>query len=568
MADIFISYRRDDSPASVRLLHDKLSRAFPDSVVFLDLKRIDAGDKWADTLQHHLDSSDIMLVVIGPGWIDATDSAGARRLHQADDVVRREVAQFLDTDRRVIPVLVDGATLPDAAALPEELARLPGHQAVSLSHLKFDADMQNLIAYLGGWHGIAGFLAWTEARTGLGKKSVVVVLALSIVLLSLMWVNAFDLYGLDTRTTSLIQSIGDALNEVALSDALLIVAIRPEASEQLGLDPKRRKQYAELINIASQQGARSVAFDLTLTKPGPFDEALKRAIHEARARGTQVVFGFDALRDGAEWTLPWLIETGAAVGLTCVGQRLDKASYATLALVAKGRTYGSFPLYAALRPTAIEHLARDSLELTYRDSQGSERWQGFSLMEAIDRNDADCPARSEGSRVARSMIRLSHRERLREPSRRLTLESALAGSPSGTPQFDGKVILVGATHSLDLLQTRMDATASRFGFEFQADAINALLTGNTVRPLGFLPQWLASVILIGLTLLWRLVRFGRQRRWEFLVLPAMSLLVFAASVALYAAFGLLADGLYYLVAPLITWWVFTAMERRSHNAAA
>ena len=71
-------------------------------------------------------------------------------------------------------------------------------------------------------------------------------------------------------------------------------------------------------------------------------------------------------------------------------------------------------------------------------------------------------------------MRISHRERLREPSRRFAMPAVLAGSAD--PQaFSGKRVLVGAEHPLDSLATRMDLNEQRYGFEFHADVINALL---------------------------------------------------------------------------------------------
>ena len=64
-----------------------------------------------------------VLVVIGPGWLD-TSVDGQRRLDRADDFVRREVEQALASGKPVVPVLVGGATMPAANALPVALRAL------------------------------------------------------------------------------------------------------------------------------------------------------------------------------------------------------------------------------------------------------------------------------------------------------------------------------------------------------------------------------------------------------------------------------------------------------------
>jgi len=57
---------------------------------------------------------------------------GRSRLHDPHDVVRRELEAALRTGRRLVPVLVDRATLPDPAQLPSELRPLLERNAIEL----------------------------------------------------------------------------------------------------------------------------------------------------------------------------------------------------------------------------------------------------------------------------------------------------------------------------------------------------------------------------------------------------------------------------------------------------
>ena len=50
-----------------------------------------------------------MLVLIGPGWIDARDEQGHRRLDNPDDWVRLEIAHELKRKITVIPVQINRA---------------------------------------------------------------------------------------------------------------------------------------------------------------------------------------------------------------------------------------------------------------------------------------------------------------------------------------------------------------------------------------------------------------------------------------------------------------------------
>jgi len=60
--------------------------------------------------------------------------------------VRLEIATALKRKIRVIPVLVDGATMP--SELPDNLQLLVRLNALEVSHNRFDADSDRLIAAL------------------------------------------------------------------------------------------------------------------------------------------------------------------------------------------------------------------------------------------------------------------------------------------------------------------------------------------------------------------------------------------------------------------------------------
>ena len=83
-------------------------------------------------------------MLIGPGWVGATDG-GARRIDDTADFVRIEIATALAQDKRVIPVLHDGATMPAADTLPPEIAALAMRNALELSDAHFGADVAVLI---------------------------------------------------------------------------------------------------------------------------------------------------------------------------------------------------------------------------------------------------------------------------------------------------------------------------------------------------------------------------------------------------------------------------------------
>ena len=141
---IFLSYRRDDSAAHAGRLRDALADRFGAENVFQDVVAISAGEDFTVAVDRALDDSDVMLVVIGPRWIDSVDAEGAPRLHHEEDYVRFEVARALERNRRVIPVLVGNATLPAPRDLPQELRTLVNRQAVSLHDTTWHQDVAGL----------------------------------------------------------------------------------------------------------------------------------------------------------------------------------------------------------------------------------------------------------------------------------------------------------------------------------------------------------------------------------------------------------------------------------------
>lgn len=140
---IFISYRRSDAPASARLIEERLSERFGADQVFRDIEDIAPGDDFRRRINATLEACHAVVAVIGPGWLTATKD-GKRRLDDPEDIVRQEIEVALERGLLVVPTLVDGAALPPPEALPGTLAALLDRNALELTDLHFDADMQRL----------------------------------------------------------------------------------------------------------------------------------------------------------------------------------------------------------------------------------------------------------------------------------------------------------------------------------------------------------------------------------------------------------------------------------------
>jgi hypothetical protein len=141
---VFICYRRDDSAGHSGRLYDQLTEDLGPEQVFLDLAgSIDAGADFVSTIEDRIASCDVLLVVIGRSWLTAlgdTASTATRR-----DYVSHEIAVARKHDVRIIPVLVQGARMPEEDEFPEHLRGLARLQAVEIGDRRWQEDVRRLI---------------------------------------------------------------------------------------------------------------------------------------------------------------------------------------------------------------------------------------------------------------------------------------------------------------------------------------------------------------------------------------------------------------------------------------
>ena len=160
-AKVFISYRRDDTRYQARMIHSAFCKAIPSDHVFMDVDSIPPGANFRKILKGWVDECEVLLALIGPGWIDARDpKTNGRRLDNKSDFVRIEIGEALARDIPVVPVLIDGTPMPDVGLLPDDLKELVDRQAEFVEYRTFDADVERLIRKLGLSQevGLAGLL--------------------------------------------------------------------------------------------------------------------------------------------------------------------------------------------------------------------------------------------------------------------------------------------------------------------------------------------------------------------------------------------------------------------------
>src|SRR5262249_61916295 len=127
---VFISYRRDVSRYQARMIHAAFCHVIPRDDVFMDVNSIPPGADFRKILKDWVNQSEVLLALIGPGWIDARDPKTKRwRLDNPSDFVRIEIGEALARGIPVVPVLIDGTPMPDVGRLPEDLKGLVDRQA-------------------------------------------------------------------------------------------------------------------------------------------------------------------------------------------------------------------------------------------------------------------------------------------------------------------------------------------------------------------------------------------------------------------------------------------------------
>jgi hypothetical protein len=139
-ARLFISYRREDSAYISDRINERLTQRFGRQTVFKDVDSIPLGQDFRKHLREAVGGCDVLLAVIGRDWLAVDQKTGARRIDDPRDHLRIEVESALERDIPVIPVLVQGASVPAEADLPESLRPLAYRNA---QQVRPDPDFNN-----------------------------------------------------------------------------------------------------------------------------------------------------------------------------------------------------------------------------------------------------------------------------------------------------------------------------------------------------------------------------------------------------------------------------------------
>lgn len=148
---LFISYRRADSSDVTGRLYDRLEAHFGKDCLFKDVDSIPLGVDFRQYIERMVTACSAMVVVIGRQWLGQEESGtGLRtRLQDSNDFVRIEIETALKRDIPIVPILVQGATIPSEEALPPSLRDLRYRNGLPLRpDPDFHRDIQRLISAL------------------------------------------------------------------------------------------------------------------------------------------------------------------------------------------------------------------------------------------------------------------------------------------------------------------------------------------------------------------------------------------------------------------------------------
>lgn len=159
MPRIFISYRRSDTIGHTGRIYDRLVTEFGKGSVFMDVDDIPIGVDFAEHIAQEVSKCQVALVVIGKDWMTVTGADGSRRLDNPDDFVRIEVESALKRGIPVVPVLLDGVSMPTRSQLPESLHPLVRRNAVTVGYNpRFHDDVNRLLK------GLRGFVSLSDTQ--------------------------------------------------------------------------------------------------------------------------------------------------------------------------------------------------------------------------------------------------------------------------------------------------------------------------------------------------------------------------------------------------------------------
>ena len=143
---VVMLYRRADSASVAGRIYDRLVAHYGEDAVFMDVYSIPFAANWREQVNDMSLHGGVLVALVGPRWLGPLPG-GQFRIDEANDPVRMELETALRANIPVFPVLVEGATMPRAAELPDTLKVFSDVNAATVDNGRdFDQHVSRLIA--------------------------------------------------------------------------------------------------------------------------------------------------------------------------------------------------------------------------------------------------------------------------------------------------------------------------------------------------------------------------------------------------------------------------------------
>ena len=509
---IFICYRREDTVGHAGRLFDRLAERFGREHVYRDIDKIAAGQDFIVAVREQINRSDVVLVLIGPRWLAATDEEGQWRLADENDLVRVEIATALERNIRVIPVLLQGATMPKAKDLPGELAPLTHRNAAEIRDTSFDADLAQLIEILGPtwWHRLIRTLV---------RRPVVAALTLLLALLAGLWIYpqialtpdrariSLSQMGLEYNADAFVERAGE--NDAQAVKLFLRAGMAPDAEDQWGRTAIMVAAAAGHLDIVRALAGKGVDIDRALPRAARYGQKDVLAFLLSRQPGLVAIS--EAMVNAAIGSrdaemVRTLLDKGADVNFKARDARMGNRQHAEPALIVAANELkvnivslllsrgADVNVKGVLERTALhvaissfgqsdnEEKRRDQMEIVRGllskpvdlEARGQDYWQVTPLLLAIDKKQAQI-ALLLIERGADVHARATYVGRGR-PSR----SALMLAAESDMPEVVQALLAKGAdvNHRNELGETALHVAARRSKGRGHAEVAQALLAAG------------------------------------------------------------------------------------------
>ena len=438
-----------------------------------------------------------------------------------------------------------------------------GDQQARLDSLNIAQDLQRL-----------------KARIRLSRYLIVSSSMIILLILMFSWTRLFDIFGGDTMAESMVMWMADVVSETEFSEALLIVPVTKESIAHLkktGFDSSWRQQHAQLIRKLADAGASVISFDLFFKRPSKFDAKLMQAIAYAEQKGTAVIAGIGRAEDidlFPQFYKP--LHSAQHVGSLCIG---DKKGYAFIMPLwtKKMGTEQAWPSLALATWSAYQQknqkflspLQHTIFKSGSQFKSGSRRAKPESItvygVNIYTDEHPECNFIDPQDQVAELIIDLSPLEQLHNPAVRMPYHQVLDSSKNElTKIVKDRIILIGTETEKDWVNNvfrGLSPSENRSGLELQADALNTLLQGISIRPLGIVGEFLLIILMgaIGSLLVYCLPLQRRYWRIGLLLVSIIAYLSIALNV--YINHRILLNMLYHISVLLLAYYIAVKLKR-------